>query len=76
MTLKAFNLLGQEAATSVRGFQTPNSHRVHFDADPLASDLYLFGIQVNSFCAAPKMVVLKWFKWLKSCSKIGKGNKP
>jgi hypothetical protein len=59
VTLKVFNLLGQEVATLVDGFQPPNSYRVQFDASDLPSGVYLYSIQVNGFYAARKMVVLK-----------------
>ncbi|MFH1011140.1 MAG: T9SS type A sorting domain-containing protein [bacterium] len=59
VTLKVFNLLGQEIATLVDGFQLPNSYRVHFDARYLPSGVYLYSIQVNNFYATRKMVVLK-----------------
>ncbi len=59
VTLKVFNLLGQEIATLVSSVQAPSRYVVHFDAGNLPSGVYLYSLQVNDFYAARKMVVLK-----------------
>ncbi len=59
VTLKVFNLLGQEIATLVDAVQSPQRYHVSFDGSTLASGVYLYTIQANDFYATRKMVLLK-----------------
>jgi hypothetical protein len=59
VSLKVYNMLGQEVATVVNQFQTAGSHSVTFDASNLASGMYLYKIQSGSFSEAKKMMLLK-----------------
>ncbi|MBU1707929.1 T9SS type A sorting domain-containing protein, partial [bacterium] len=59
VTLKVFNLLGQEIATLVDAVQSAQRYHVSFDGSTLASGVYLYTIQVNDFYATRKMVLLK-----------------
>ena len=60
VTLKVFNMLGQEVVTLVRGQQQqPGVYQVNFDASALASGLYFYQIQAGSFSQTRRMVLLK-----------------
>jgi hypothetical protein len=59
VTLKVFNLLGQEVATLVNQQQKTGSYIVNFDASNLASGIYMYRIQSDNFSLTKKMVLLK-----------------
>ncbi len=59
VTLKVFNILGQEVATLINDFQTAGSHSVNFDASKLSSGIYLYKIDSNGFTQTKKMMLIK-----------------
>jgi hypothetical protein len=59
VSLKVYNMLGQEVASVVNQFQTAGSYTVNFDASKLASGMYLYKIQSGSFSDVKKMMLLK-----------------
>ena len=59
VSLKVFNLLGQEVATLVNDLQNPGAYRFTFDASKLASGMYIYRLQAGSSTAARKMVIIK-----------------
>jgi len=59
VTLRVFNVIGQEVATLVNGVKEAGRHQVVFDASGMSSGLYLYLIQVNGFTASRRMLVLK-----------------
>ena len=63
VTLKVYDLLGQEVATLVNGQQNAGSHSVSFStvsgARSLASGVYFYRLEAGSFVATHKMIVLK-----------------
>ena len=59
VTLKVYNLLGQEVATLVNQRQTAGSYEVKFDASNLASGVYIYRIQAGEFTASKKLMLLK-----------------
>jgi hypothetical protein len=59
VTLKVFNLLGQEVATLVNGIQTANTHTVHFNASGLASGVYLYELRAGNNVVTKKMTLMK-----------------
>ena len=59
VTLRVFNVIGQEVATLVNGVKGAGHHQVVFDASGMSSGLYLYLIQVNGFTASRRMLVLK-----------------
>jgi endo-1,4-beta-xylanase len=59
VSLKVYNLLGQEVATLFDGVQQPGSYVVTFDGAGLASGVYLCQMKVNNFVETRKLVVLK-----------------
>jgi hypothetical protein len=59
VTLKVFNILGQEVRTLVNDFQSPGRYAVRFDASSLASGMYFYRIQSGSYSSIMKMMVIK-----------------
>jgi len=59
VTLKVFNLLGQEVATLVDKAQNAGEHVVDFDASELASGIYIYRIQVGNSSLSKKMILLR-----------------
>jgi len=59
VTLKVYNLLGEEIATLLHGFQKAGMYKVRFDASRLASGMYFYRITAGSFVATKKMLLMK-----------------
>jgi hypothetical protein len=59
VTLKVYNLLGQEVATLVNQVQAPGRYTVRFDSSRLSSGVYFYRLQAGSFVALRKMMLVK-----------------
>ncbi|MFA7288926.1 MAG: T9SS type A sorting domain-containing protein, partial [Melioribacteraceae bacterium] len=59
VTLKVFNMIGQEVASLVNEIKSAGSHQINFNAKELASGMYIYRIQVGSFTSAKKMLLIK-----------------
>ena len=59
VTLKVYNLLGQEVMTLVNQQQMAGSYKVNLSAGALASGIYMYRLQTGNFTLIKKMVVLK-----------------
>jgi hypothetical protein len=59
VTLKVYNVVGQEVATLVNELQTASKYQVSFDAKGLASGVYFYRLVAGDFVSSMKMVVLK-----------------
>lgn len=59
VTLKVFDILGNEVATLVNGFQNTGKHQVTFNANGLASGLYIYKLDAGSFSATRKFMLMK-----------------
>ena len=59
VTLKVYNLLGQEVATLVNAYQEAGRHQVGFDASELSAGVYLYVIEAGEFSATRRMTLLK-----------------
>ncbi len=58
-TLKVYNILGQEVATLLNGYEKSGAHQVLFDATRLSSGVYFYKLQSDIFVQSKKMVLLK-----------------
>ncbi len=59
VTLKIFNILGQEVATLVNEEKPAGSYEVNWNASNLSSGVYFYRLQTGSFVEAKKMMLLK-----------------
>ncbi|MDP4116982.1 MAG: T9SS type A sorting domain-containing protein, partial [Bacteroidota bacterium] len=59
VTLKVYNLLGQEVATLVNSNLQANNYKVTFDAKNLTSGVYFYTIKAGDFSLSKKMIFIK-----------------
>jgi hypothetical protein len=59
VTLKIFNLLGEEVKTLVEEYREAGKHSVQFNASQLASGIYFYRLQAGSFVETKKMILLR-----------------
>jgi hypothetical protein len=59
VTLKVYNMIGQEVATLVNQTVTAGSHSTTFDASGLSSGMYFYKLSAGSQVESRKMLVLK-----------------
>ncbi len=59
VSLKVYDLLGQEVASIVNEELSQGSYKVNFDASRLASGTYIYNLRTNEISLSKKMMVLK-----------------
>jgi len=59
VTIKVYDLLGNEVATLIDEYRPAGSYEVDFNAADLPSGVYLYRIQAGDFTEAKKMILLK-----------------
>jgi hypothetical protein len=59
VTLRVFNLLGQEVATLLNSEKTAGVYEATFDASTLSSGIYFYTLEAKNFTSTKKMVLLK-----------------
>jgi uncharacterized delta-60 repeat protein len=59
VTLKIYNLLGEEVKTLIDEYKEIGNHSVQFNANNLASGMYLYRFQAGSFVETKKMILIK-----------------
>ena len=59
VTLKVYNILGQEVRTLVNREMSAGSYDVNFNASNLASGVYIYSISAGAYHATKKMMLLK-----------------
>ena len=59
VSLRVFNLLGEEVVSLVDGTQSAGTHKVKFDASNLPSGIYIYKLQTDGYTASKKMVLMK-----------------
>jgi hypothetical protein len=59
VTLRVYNLLGQEVATLVNQDQSAGSYSVDFNPKGLASGVYIYRLQAGNIAMTKSMILLK-----------------
>jgi hypothetical protein len=59
VTLKVYNILGDEVASLVNEEKPEGSYEVKFDASQLSSGIYFYKLQTGSFIETKKMILLR-----------------
>ncbi len=59
VTLKIYDILGEEIAILVNEQRNQGRYSVNFDASRLASGVYIYQIRVNNYISSKKMLLLK-----------------
>jgi len=59
VTLKVYDILGNEIATLVNEYKEPGKNTVQFDADKLVSGIYFYRLQSRSFVETKKMLLVR-----------------
>jgi uncharacterized delta-60 repeat protein len=59
VTLKVFDVLGNEMTTLVHEYKYAGSHEIEFDASRLGSGIYFYNLQAGSHTETKKMILMK-----------------
>jgi uncharacterized delta-60 repeat protein len=59
VTLKVYNLLGEEVKTLINEYKQIGNHSIQFNANNLASGIYFYRLQAGSFIETKKMILMK-----------------
>ena len=59
VSLRVYNLLGQEVAVLAEGLQKAGEYQVQLDAGNLASGTYLYRLSTDDFASSRKLIVLR-----------------
>ncbi|MCF6271442.1 MAG: T9SS type A sorting domain-containing protein [Melioribacteraceae bacterium] len=59
VTLKVFNILGQEVVELVNDVKSAGTYEVSFDASGLTTGMYVYKIQSGNYTATKKMMLIK-----------------
>jgi len=59
VTLKVYDILGNEITTLVDMRLNAGKHKVEFDASKLASGVYIYNLTAGSYTDSKKMLLLK-----------------
>lgn len=59
VTVKVFNILGEEIATLFSGTESVGTHTLKFDASHLSSGVYVYRVQTGNTVEARRMVLIK-----------------
>ena len=57
--LKIYNVIGKEIKTLVEGYKEAGIYTVNFNAEELASGMYLYSLSTNGFTETKKMLFMK-----------------
>jgi len=59
VSLKVYNVVGQEVATLFSGVQQAGNYHATFDGSKFASGVYFYRLQAGNFCSVKKMLLMK-----------------
>lgn len=59
VTVKVYNLIGQEVASLINGNLNAGYHSVNFNGESLSSGIYFYTIKTNDYVETKKMILMK-----------------
>lgn len=59
VTLKVYNILGQEVTSLYQGYQKAGSYKVDFNASKLSSGVYLYRLEAGNVSITKKLILMK-----------------
>lgn len=59
VTLKVYDIIGNEVATLINQSQSAGKYDVRFDASNLSNGVYIYSIKTNNFTSTKKMMLIK-----------------
>jgi hypothetical protein len=59
VTLKVYNILGQEIATLINEVKQAGSYKETFDASSLSSGVYIYKLSAGTYTSSKKMILIK-----------------
>jgi hypothetical protein len=59
VTLKVYNVMGEEVATLLNEYKTSGNYEFNFDASRLTSGVYFYSITTGNFISTKKMILMK-----------------
>ena len=59
MSLKVYDVIGNEIVTLVNETKPAGAYQVVFDASKLSNGVYLYKIQAGNFTATKKLILMK-----------------
>ena len=59
VTLKIYNVLGQEVKTLVNGYRNSGKYTINFNANNLSSGIYFYSLRAGNYYQVKKMILLK-----------------
>jgi len=59
VTMKVYNVIGQEVATLVNDYKNAGTYNVDFDGAKLTSGVYFYTINAGNYTATKKMILMK-----------------
>ncbi|MCU0342612.1 MAG: T9SS type A sorting domain-containing protein [Ignavibacterium sp.] len=59
VTLKVYDVIGNEVATLVNQSQSAGKYEVRFDASNLSNGVYMYSIKTDNFTSTKKMILMK-----------------
>lgn len=59
VTLKMYDVLGNEVATLVNEYKAPGYYKVEFNANKLSAGVYIYQLKTNKFVSTKKLLLLK-----------------
>ena len=59
VTIKVYNIRGEEVAVLVEQFHSPGSYQTKLDIKDLVSGVYFYRIQAGAFTQTKKCLILK-----------------
>jgi hypothetical protein len=59
VTIKVYDIIGNEVATLVNGNKQAGNYEVNFDASNLSNGVYMYSIKTDNFTSTKKMILMK-----------------